>query len=387
VTNNTPALAFAALNIGASLTGDGITNALGVVANTTNQKVEIMNNGTSVGTRKTVNFIPGTNVTYTIADNGGSDRVDVTINSSGGGGSASAAGTTGQVQFNGGSSTFAADAALYWDNSNKRLGVGSGVGTTINTGLDIKTDMATREYNYTTSLSGTNNDVNFDAAGNQFGLIRLATASADFTITSLAGAANGKRITIYNATTKNMTLVNKSGSGTNGNHFLTGSGSNVMIQAGGSASIVYSATDTTWLVCSTSQANSSVPLTTSIGGTFFKKNIAGTGANQIMDLNPAGGFSIQDYVMPYAGSVIAIAAKTNVAQNGGASAAVFNVYINGVQKTLTATIQAGATNNVVATQNTGIDTFVAGDRISVEITTTNNFNPTDGEAVVYVHIN
>ncbi|HYM20823.1 MAG TPA: hypothetical protein VEW28_07460 [Candidatus Kapabacteria bacterium] len=88
VTNNTPALAFAALNTGASLTGDGITNALGVVANTTNQKVEVMNNGTSVGTRKTVNFIPGTNVTYTIADNSGSDRVDVTINSSGGGGSA-----------------------------------------------------------------------------------------------------------------------------------------------------------------------------------------------------------------------------------------------------------------------------------------------------------
>ena len=53
-----------------------------VIPNTTNQQVVISNNGTLVGTRKEVNFIPGTGISYTIADNSGSDRVDVTINAS-----------------------------------------------------------------------------------------------------------------------------------------------------------------------------------------------------------------------------------------------------------------------------------------------------------------
>lgn len=40
-------------------------------------------------------------------------------------GSALAAGSAGQIQFNGGSGVFAADAALHWDNTNKRLGIGT----------------------------------------------------------------------------------------------------------------------------------------------------------------------------------------------------------------------------------------------------------------------
>lgn len=46
--------------------------------------VEIAKAGTLIGTRPRVNFIEGTNVTMTIADNSGSGRVDVTINASGG---------------------------------------------------------------------------------------------------------------------------------------------------------------------------------------------------------------------------------------------------------------------------------------------------------------
>jgi len=49
-------------------------------------QVNVFNNGSLVGSRRNINLIPGTNVTYTVTDNSGSDRVDVTINSSGGGG-------------------------------------------------------------------------------------------------------------------------------------------------------------------------------------------------------------------------------------------------------------------------------------------------------------
>jgi hypothetical protein len=45
----------------------------------------VKDGGTTVGTRGAINFIEGSNVTITTADNSGADRVDITIASSGGG--------------------------------------------------------------------------------------------------------------------------------------------------------------------------------------------------------------------------------------------------------------------------------------------------------------
>jgi hypothetical protein len=42
----------------------------------------VFNNGSLTGTRSQINFIPGTNISYTIADNPGSNSVDVTITNS-----------------------------------------------------------------------------------------------------------------------------------------------------------------------------------------------------------------------------------------------------------------------------------------------------------------
>lgn len=61
-----------------------VTGLSGLLADA--QTVAIHKNGTIVGTRKNVNFIEGTNVTLTIADDGVDDEVDVTINASGVGG-------------------------------------------------------------------------------------------------------------------------------------------------------------------------------------------------------------------------------------------------------------------------------------------------------------
>ena len=41
--------------------------------------------GTLIGRRRTINLIEGSNITLTVADNPSSDRVDVTIASTGGG--------------------------------------------------------------------------------------------------------------------------------------------------------------------------------------------------------------------------------------------------------------------------------------------------------------
>lgn len=56
------------------------------------------NSGATVGTRRRINFIEGTNVTLTVTDDAGNEEVDVTIAASGGG---SASGTTAYVQFTG----------------------------------------------------------------------------------------------------------------------------------------------------------------------------------------------------------------------------------------------------------------------------------------------
>lgn len=60
--------------------GSNRTN-ISIVDNTTTQKIEVADNGSLIGTRKRVNFIPGTNVTLSISDDSGGDKVDVTINS------------------------------------------------------------------------------------------------------------------------------------------------------------------------------------------------------------------------------------------------------------------------------------------------------------------
>lgn len=81
-----------AVSTGTGLTGGGDLSSnrtLSVVPGSTVQQVEVAKNGTLVGARKRVNIVEGANVTATITDNAGADRVDVTIASTGGGGGGS----------------------------------------------------------------------------------------------------------------------------------------------------------------------------------------------------------------------------------------------------------------------------------------------------------
>jgi len=74
----------------ATLTGGGNLSAdrtLSVVADKTNQQIQLMSNGSAVvGTRHAINFINGANVTVQVTDNNSSNRLDVTISSTGGAG-------------------------------------------------------------------------------------------------------------------------------------------------------------------------------------------------------------------------------------------------------------------------------------------------------------
>lgn len=65
-----------------TLAYDDATPSLGVVDNTSTQKVMVAQTGVTAGTRHKINFIEGSNVTIAADDNAGADRIDVTISAS-----------------------------------------------------------------------------------------------------------------------------------------------------------------------------------------------------------------------------------------------------------------------------------------------------------------
>jgi hypothetical protein len=108
----------------------------------TNARVAVENNGTLVGTRRTLNFIPGSNVTLTITDDSANEEVDITIASTGGGGggvsSVDVSGGSTGLSFSGGpitsSGTITMAGTLDLDNG----GTGSTTAAGARTNLDAQ---------------------------------------------------------------------------------------------------------------------------------------------------------------------------------------------------------------------------------------------------------
>lgn len=90
------------------------------------EAIQILNNGSAVGTRPTINFIPGSNISYTIADNSGSNRVDLTINGPAGGGTGGSvnSGAAGKLAYY--ASTGTTVGSLAFGTANQVLGMNSG---------------------------------------------------------------------------------------------------------------------------------------------------------------------------------------------------------------------------------------------------------------------
>lgn len=83
--NSAAAIAVTKLALGASdtvLQSDGVTNSFSTTTGANARLAVSKNSGATVGTRRRLNLIEGTNVTLTIADDAGNEEVDVTIDAS-----------------------------------------------------------------------------------------------------------------------------------------------------------------------------------------------------------------------------------------------------------------------------------------------------------------
>ncbi|MEP7235254.1 MAG: hypothetical protein ABI778_08160, partial [Ignavibacteriota bacterium] len=190
----------------------------------------------------TTNNALGGVITSTAGTSGNTNATGLAVTAT-----ANASGTSTALTVNAGGGT--TNYAALFNGGN--VGVGN---VTPATSVDITKDLATREYNYATSMSGTKNDWSFDGLNpaNQMSFVRISTASAGFTITGVVGGQNGKYLTIYNGTNQTMTIANQNASSAAANRIITGTQVNIPIPTGGSADLIYSTAESRWVVHATS---------------------------------------------------------------------------------------------------------------------------------------
>lgn len=123
-------------------------------------------------------------------------------------------------------------------------------------------------------------------------------------------------------------------------------------------------------------------------GNFSIDNLAASQTNlllhRILRVDGVLGSLQVGVAMIRAGSVTGISVTGTAARAAGT--ATFKVYKNGVDTGFSAVIDGTNTQYVAATQASGLDTFVAADRLDVRVTTDAGWSPTTTEFEVLVEV-
>ncbi len=112
------------------------------------------------------------------------------------------------------------------------------------TKLDVNGDVALRISSYV-AVNGDNNNINIGSSS----FVRITGPTGNFTITGIAGGVNGKMVILFNRTNSNMTIEDQSTS-TAANQIICSNNSNASIQKNGCATLIYSSTDSRWVLVS-----------------------------------------------------------------------------------------------------------------------------------------
>jgi len=125
----------------------------------------------------------------------------------------------------------------------------SGFGTVNpNTQVDIAGDIALREYNYTGSLSSTNDAMNFDGKGNLMSFLRVSSSlTGEVTFKGIAGGQSGKILRIHNATGQTLRFKHKQAA-VSANNIKTSTGSDLLLTSNNTYEFMYSSVEGCWMV-------------------------------------------------------------------------------------------------------------------------------------------
>ena len=113
---------------------------------------------------------------------------------------------------------------------------------------------------------------------------------------------------------------------------------------------------------------------------FGQADVAASQTAVALDVQGTPGNT--EYVMPFAGSIVGISVASNALRTGGT--ATLEPTVNGTGVGLTTQINAGNTLYNSSTQAKDTDTFSAGDRVSVLVTTDGTWAPTTADFVITV---
>jgi len=120
-----------------------------------------------------------------------------------------------------------------------------GIGTsTVNTKLDVKGDLALREFGQNI---GTGTSFNNLALNGDYSFIRLTGPTADFVINGITGGYDGRILIISNRTGRKMRFANEDAGSTAANRIYVEAGGPMEIDNQGAALLIYSATDSRWI--------------------------------------------------------------------------------------------------------------------------------------------
>ena len=114
-----------------------------------------------------------------------------------------------------------------------------------NTKLDVNGDFALRVGSLTLG-NGTNHNI---AVGSK-SFIRISGPTNNFTITGISGGVDGKMIIIYNSTGHQMSITHQGTGSSASNRIICSNGANVNILPYGTATLIYSAIDSRWVLVS-----------------------------------------------------------------------------------------------------------------------------------------
>jgi hypothetical protein len=129
-----------------------------------------------------------------------------------------------------------------------------GVNTTAPaTYLDVSGDLATRYSSFTAS-NGVNNDIAIGTSS----FVRITGPTAAYSVAGITGGVDGKILVIYNSTAQTFTLTNEGTTSTAANRITSlSSAGDIVIYGKGAVKMIYSSSDSRWLVIASSSTVSS----------------------------------------------------------------------------------------------------------------------------------